>query len=81
MSETRKVNLAGYHHVEGSAPDWEGRSTLTIHGRTPGGQLLIINVSTSATALGYMGREIQKALKKHADAVAEAQRRASGEDL
>lgn len=78
--DARKINLASCYHVESTSPGWDGVSSITIHGRSPGGQLIAVTVTVSAVALGYMGREIRKGLLKHEEAVQTALRRASGEE-
>ncbi len=76
----KRINLEGVFHVESSTPGWDGTCKIKLHGRSPGGKSLEIVFPASVTALGYMGREITKAIKKHGEAVEEAKRRAADAD-
>jgi hypothetical protein len=77
MADRRKMNLEAVFHVDVGAPDWDGKSAVVIHGRTPGGKLMKVAFPASVTALGYFGREISKGITKHREAVDEAERRAT----
>jgi hypothetical protein len=77
---TRKVNLEGFNHIEASKPSWDGSSTLTLWGRSPGGKAIAVNIKVSPISLGYIGRTVRKGLRMHEVEVAEAQRRMTHED-
>jgi hypothetical protein len=75
----KKINLAGFFHTECSAPGWDGASTLTLHGRSPGGQMLVVAITIAPSGLGYLGRTVHAALDKHAANIDDAKQRAKGE--
>lgn len=76
----RKITLAGYFHSDSSTPGWDGSSTLTLYGKSPGGQHLEVVISVSPTSLGYLGRTVRTALAKHEASLEEAKRRARGDE-
>ncbi len=75
----KKITLSGFFDTQCTAPGWDGNSTLTIYGRSPGGKRLTIVVTVAPSGLGYIGRTVHKALDRYAANLEEARKRAKGE--
>ena len=77
--KTRVITIENINHCQVEGGEWGGIPTLTVHGRSPGGQFVRVVLHVPLGMLGYIGKDVHKALDNIQSSLATSRSQAKGE--